>query len=102
MNQPKSILAVCDLEVEYAYNFMEYLNQKRNIPFDVQAFTGPEVLCAYAQNHSIEILLISGKAMCDAIKEINVGMLIILRREFTTLILINIQVFTSINPLTAL
>ena len=78
MNQPKSILAVCDLEVEYAYNFMEYLNQKRNIPFDVQAFTGPEVLCAYAQNHSIEILLISGKAMCDAIKEINVGMLIIL------------------------
>lgn len=78
MNRSKSIFAVCDLEVEYAYNFMEYLNQKKNIPFEVQAFTGPEVLCGYAQEHPIEILLISGKAMCDAVKQLKVGMLIIL------------------------
>lgn len=78
MNKPKNIFAVCDLEVEYACNFMEYLNQKRNIPFEVQAFTGPEVLCDYAREHPVEILLISGKAMCDAVKDLKVGMLIIL------------------------
>ena len=35
----KNVFAVCDLEVDYALNFMEYLNQKRNIPFEIQAFT---------------------------------------------------------------
>ena len=78
MNSPKNIFAVCDLEVEYAYNFMEYLNQKKNIPFEIQAFTGPEVLCDYAREHPIEILLISGKAMNDMVKQLNTGMLIIL------------------------
>ena len=32
MNQKKkNIFAVCDLEVEYAYNFMEYLKKIRTI-----------------------------------------------------------------------
>ena len=46
MNQKKRrhIFAVCDVEVDYAYNFMEYLNRKKSLPFEVQAFTGPEVL----------------------------------------------------------
>lgn len=78
MNRHKSIFAVCDLEVEYAYNFMEYLNHKKNIPFEVQAFTGPEVLCSYAREHPIEILLISGKAINDAVKQLKVSMLIVL------------------------
>ncbi len=30
----KNIFAVCDTEIEYAYNFMEYLMQKKNIPFE--------------------------------------------------------------------
>ena len=28
----KNIFAVCDLEVDYALNFMDYLNHKKNIP----------------------------------------------------------------------
>lgn len=35
----KNIFAVCDLEVDYAFNFMDYLNQKKNLPFEIQAFT---------------------------------------------------------------
>ena len=27
----KNIFAVCDLEVDYAFNFMDYLNQKKKI-----------------------------------------------------------------------
>ncbi len=73
-----NVLAVCDVEVDYAYNFMEYLNQRRNLPFEVQAFTSAEILCEYAQNHPIEILLISDKALTDAILHLPVGKMIIL------------------------
>ena len=79
MNQKKkNIFAVCDLEVDYAYNFMEYLNQRRNLPFEVQAFTSPQILCEYAKTQPIEILLISDKAMCEEVRRLKVGKLIIL------------------------
>lgn len=80
MIQSKSrhIFAVCDVEVEYAYNFMEYLNRKKGLPFEVQAFTGPEVLCEFAANQQIEILLISDKAVTDEVRKLDVGKLIIL------------------------
>ena len=65
----KNVFAVCDTEIEYAYNFMEYLMQKKNIPFEIQAFTSPEVLTDFARNHEIEILLISDKAMNEEIQK---------------------------------
>ena len=64
--------------MEYAYNFMEYLNQRRNLPFEVQAFTSPQILCEYAKTQPIEILLISDKAMCEEVRRLKVGKLIIL------------------------
>ena len=59
----KNIFAVCDLEVDYAFNFMDYLNQKKNLPFEIQAFTTAESLIAYGKENHIELLLISDKAM---------------------------------------
>ena len=50
----KNVFAVCDLEVDYALNFMEYLNQKRNIPFEIQAFTTVDSLTAYGEKVHIE------------------------------------------------
>ncbi|HIS80318.1 MAG TPA: hypothetical protein IAB52_02475 [Candidatus Scatomonas merdavium] len=57
---------------------MEYLNQRRNLPFEVQAFTSPQILCEYAKTQPIEILLISDKAMCEEVRRLKVGKLIIL------------------------
>ena len=74
----KNIFAVCDLETDYAVNFMEYLNQKRNIPFEIQAFTTRESLMKFGKNRHIELLLISGKAMCREIREMDIGKIIIL------------------------
>lgn len=74
----KNIFAVCDLEVDYAHNFMDYLNQKRNIPFEIQAFTSVEQLLRYGRDQHIEILLISDKAMCPQVKELNAGKIMIL------------------------
>ena len=74
----KNIFALCDLEVDYAFNFMDYLNQKKNIPFEIQAFTSVQNLIDFGKKNEIELLLISGKAMCREIHELKVGKLIIL------------------------
>lgn len=74
----RNIFAVCDLEVSYACNFMEYMNRKRNIPFEIQAFTNVTALQEFCREQEIELLLISDKAMCDAVKELPVGKLVIL------------------------
>lgn len=74
----KSIFAICDMEAEYAANFTDFLNQKRNIPFDIQAFTCAESLLAFGREHYIELLLISGRTMCPEIRELGIGKIIIL------------------------
>ena len=45
----KNIFAVCDLEVDYAFNFMDYLNRKKNLPFEIRHFTTAESLIAYGR-----------------------------------------------------
>lgn len=74
----KSIFAVCDLESSYACNLMDYLNEKRNTPFEVQAFTNVENLINFARENPIEILLISTRAMCNEIRELPINRVIIL------------------------
>lgn len=74
----KRIFAVCDLESSYACNLMDYLNEKKTTPFEVQAFTNIESLAVFARKHEIEILLISTRAMCEEIKELPVNRTVIL------------------------
>lgn len=74
----KNIFAVCDLEAAYAYNLMEYMNIKQNTPFEVQAFTNVKSLGIFAKEHEIEMLLISSQAMCEEVKNFNIGRIMIL------------------------
>ena len=74
----KSIFAVCDLEASYACGLMDYLNEKKTTPFEVQAFTNVESLQNFARENEIEILLISTRAMCNEIRELPVSRTIIL------------------------
>lgn len=74
----KSILAICDVEKSYAYHFMEYINQKRSIPFEIQAFTNTGSLLEYASREEVDILLISDKAMCSQVKELSIENIVIL------------------------
>lgn len=74
----KSVFAVCDTEIEYAYHFMEYLMKKKNIPFEIQAFTSPEVFADFARSHPVEILLISDKAITEEIRQLPIRQIILL------------------------
>mgnify|MGYP000447105563 CR=1 FL=1 len=59
-------------------NFMDYLNQKKNVPFEIQAFTTVQSLIAMRKKTHIELLLISGKAMCREVRELDIGKIVIL------------------------
>lgn len=71
------VFAICDIETDYAIRFMEYLN-RRTVPFEVQLFTEVEPLCSYGKQKHIELLLISERAMCEEIRSLDVGKLILL------------------------
>lgn len=74
----QKVFAVCDLEAAYAYNFMDYVNQKKKTTFEVKAFTSPETLATFARDHEIEILLISSRAMCEMVRALSIGQIFIL------------------------
>ena len=74
----KKIFAVCDLDASYACSLMDYLNGKKTTPFEVQAFTNIESLQAYARENPIEVLLISIRAMCNEIRDLPIGRIIML------------------------
>ncbi|MDD3217584.1 MAG: hypothetical protein PHC41_01235 [Lachnospiraceae bacterium] len=89
----KKIMAVVDTESAYAYNFMEYLNQKRNIPFEIQAFTNVENLAKFTREQPVEILLISDQAMNDGVKQLPIRQIIILSEGIMPL---NLEEYPSV------
>lgn len=69
----RAVLAVCDVEEAYARNFMEYLNERKGIPFEIHAFTSADTLCAFAAERPIDILLVSERAMTEQVRQLSVG-----------------------------
>lgn len=55
----EKIMAVYDIDPNYAQRFADVVNQKEKIPFTVVPFTSMELLAEYAGKHPIEILLVS-------------------------------------------
>lgn len=74
----KKIFAVCDLEAAYAYNLMEYIYDRQGTDFEIQAFTSVRTLAVYAREQPIDLLLISSQAMCQEIRELGIGRVMIL------------------------
>ena len=54
-------MAICDSEVEYAYQLVNYLENKKGFPFQVQLFTSIETLKDYSKKKPIFTALISEK-----------------------------------------
>ncbi|MDO4621361.1 MAG: hypothetical protein Q4B22_00215 [Eubacteriales bacterium] len=72
------ILSVCDVENEYAEKLMAYLSESRSLPFQVQVFTSVDALLAFAEKKPIEVLLISERAYCEAVEQVNAASVILL------------------------
>ena len=79
MNQ---ILAVCDSEIAYAYQLVDYLTNKKNFPFQVQLFTSEKTLLEYSLHHPIAVALISQKDYQQQKLELSIDHILILRENF--------------------
>ncbi len=77
----KNILAVCDTESGYACNFAEYMNRRKRLPFEAEAFTDVERLREYAGENPLEILMIAEADMDASVEEIPAEKLIILSED---------------------
>lgn len=72
------ILAICDAEKQYAFKLMEAFCEKKNLGFQVHAFSGVEELKSFAARTKIEILLIPGRLMSEKIHQLDVEKIILL------------------------
>lgn len=77
----KSILAVCDLEETYARQLMDYLNQKKTVPFEVHAFTEMDSFMSYAKMNNIDVLLIAEEALTEEIRSFSIEEVFILSED---------------------
>ena len=66
----EKIMAVYDVDACYAQRFADVVNQKAKTPFMVVPFTSLEALKTYGNNHTIEILLVSGAVLQKQIEEV--------------------------------
>lgn len=77
----KNVIAVCDSDAEYACNFAEYLNSRKKLPFQAEAFTDVEKLCQYAGKSPPEILLISESDVDEHVENLDYENMILLSKE---------------------
>lgn len=77
----KNVIAVCDTDAEYACNLAEYLNKKKKLPFQAEAFTDVKKLCKYAGESPPEILLISESDVDSHVENLNNENMILLSKE---------------------
>lgn len=74
----KRKFAICDSEAVFACHLMEYMMQRKNVPFEVQVFSEKESLEKALEEEDMEMLLVSSGMMDAAMQNLNVGQLLIL------------------------
>lgn len=77
----KNILAVCDTENGYACRFAEYVNRKKGLPFEAEAFTDTEKLKIYTEEHALEILMVAEADLDPSIEKLPAKKLLLLSEE---------------------
>lgn len=77
-NMSTGVLAIYDLESGYADSLMQYINQKKSMPFRTLAFTNKNALYEYLEEHHIDILLIAAKDMERKLEDEDIEKIILL------------------------
>ncbi len=74
----KRILAIFDGEESYAYRLMEFISEKRNLPFRVYVFTDKKKFYSCAKAEDIECLLVSESVYGQEVEVLKIPHIIIL------------------------
>jgi len=75
------ILAICDVEEEYALKLTNYINLKEGFPFQVRRFSRIENLVNFTQQQVVEAVLVSEEYMNILADKGTVGTVIMLSKE---------------------
>ncbi len=81
----KGVCALCDCDTAYMGRLMDYLDMRQGLPFEVQAFSSPEPLKAYAKEHSVDLVLIAEELMSEEIMQLGTERILLLTEEETEL-----------------
>lgn len=84
----KRKFAICDKEAVFACNLMEYMTQRKNVPFEVQVFSERESLEKALEEEELEMLLVASGMMDVTLQRLCAGQILILaegevKREWT-------------------
>lgn len=74
----RSVMAIMDRESAYAVNFMDHVNQRNTVPFEVQAFTDLGQLRSCMERRQVEILLIAEQDYDDCIRSWPIRQIVLL------------------------
>lgn len=74
----KGVMAVYDIESDFAYQFVNYMTQKQETDIKMYAFTDYSALKEFSLSNNIDILLIAEGVLKDRIEELNADMVIVL------------------------
>lgn len=77
----KKILALCDQEVLYVKQMMEFLQGREELPFTVYAYTEPETLVEFAKSKEIDMLVVSESSYTSEVEELSVRQTILLNES---------------------
>lgn len=67
-----------DKEKDYARNFMEYVSEKKGIPFKIKVFSDMEQLQSYVRDKPPELLIVSEDVVDEGMKELEVTDVVVL------------------------
>ncbi len=80
----KNMLVLCDLEVEYISQLNNYMSTKKNVPFEVHAFTDIDLCADFVKDNRPDVLMVSEEARYELLKKtdpIEAGEVFILSEE---------------------
>ena len=77
----KGSLAVFDNDENYTESFLEYIEEKKGMPFEIQVFTKQESLLQYLESREPQLLLVASDVMCHEIEKVNREKIVILAGE---------------------
>ena len=77
----KGSLAVFDNDENYTESFLEYIEEMKGMPFEIQVFTKQESLLQYLESREPQLLLVASDVMCHEIEKVNREKIVILAGE---------------------
>lgn len=64
------ILALCDLDEEYAQHMSEFLKRQRDVPWEIHTYTDPKELAGILERLSVELLVIAEASYIEEIRQL--------------------------------